>query len=364
MILDLPNRAGKAVEDWLMDPIDARAYACVRIFYGILCLFVIAETWPVADSLFSEVGMSWHRPDLLFYIPVKYIRSPGAVKAFMAFSALAALMMTFGLLTRVSAVVLYFWNFSYCAIGYPAEAGYDGIARIVGFLMIWAPTIRTWSLDARLFGPGEAELPRYSLRLMQVQLTIIYVATVWLKAPDSYWRNGELMSYFLMSMYARVPTWHWAEWGRTSALMSWFTLIAEATIPFCLFSPRFRRLGYFMGFALHGGIAFTSTIFMFSLAMVPLYMAFLTKEDVDDMLALLARFRKQPKLATASAGASVAAPTGEQKEAAKAEPLKSDAAKPEPAKPEPAKGEKSKSEPPKGDGGGKAKGKKASAKSA
>jgi uncharacterized membrane protein YphA (DoxX/SURF4 family) len=358
MILDLVNRAGKGVEDWLMDPIDARVYACVRIAYGLLCFSVILETWPVADALFSDVGMSWHRPDLLPYLPVKYIRSPGAVKAFMAFSALASLTMTFGLLTRLSAFALYFWNFSYCAIGYPAEAGYDGIARIVGFVLLWAPAIRTWSLDERLFGPGEAELPRYTLRLMQVQLTIIYVATVWLKAPDNYWRSGELMAYFLMSMYARVPTWHWAELGRTSVLMSWFTLIAETTIPFCLFSPRFRRLGYFMGFALHAGIALTSTIFMFSLAMVPLYMAFLTKQDIDDSLALVARFRKQPKLATASASATVpmTASANEQKEAAKAEPIKSDEAKTEPAK--------AKSEPPKGDGGGKAKGKKASAKSA
>lgn len=334
MILDAINRAGKAVEDWLMDPIDARVYACVRIWYGILCLGVIVETWPVSDELFSDVGMSWHRPDLLWYLPIRYIRSPLAMKACMAVAALAATGMTLGLFTRVCAFILYFWNFSYCAIGYPAEAGYDGIARIVGFIMLWAPAIRTWSLDERIFGPGEAQLPRYSLRLMQTQLVIIYVATVWLKAPDQYWRNGELMSYFLMSMYARFPTWHWAEWGKISVLLTWSTLIFETTIPFSLFSPRFRRLGFLMGLGLHGGIAVSSTIFMFSLAMVPLYMAFLQKEDVDDVLALVARFRKQPAAGSPGAPAASLVSGGEQaSEAAKSEPpAKDDHAKPTPPK--------------------------------
>jgi uncharacterized membrane protein YphA (DoxX/SURF4 family) len=300
------NRAGVALEEWLLDPIDARVYALVRMFYGLVVFSIVIEVWPVRDQLFSDIGMSWHRPDLLFYIPLKYATSSGEVTAVMVVAALSSLMMTVGLFTRANAVILYFWNFSYCAIGYPAESGYDGIARIVGFLMIFAPTIRAWSLDERIFGKGEAELPRYALRLMQFQLGIIYVCTVWLKAPDSYWRNGELMSYFMMSMYSRLATWHWAEWGRTSALMSWGTLFAESAIPICLLiNPRLRRFGFFLGAALHGGIAFTSTIGMFSFAMVPLYMAFVQREDIDDVIALIDRFKQRketkPKVAEAVA---------------------------------------------------------------
>lgn len=294
------NRAGLAIEEWLLEPIDARVYALVRMFYGMTVFAIILEVWPVRAQLFSADGMSWHRPDLLFYIPLKYATSQGQVTALMAFAAVCALCMTVGLFTRAMAVLLYFWNFAYCAIGYPAESGYDGIARILGFLFIWAPTIRTWSLDARIFGPGERELPRYTLRLIQFQLAIIYVCTVWLKAPDAYWRNGELMSYFMMSMYSRFQTWHWAEWGRASALMSWGTLFAETAIPICmLINPRLRRFGFLMGLGLHGGIAVTSTIGMFSFAMVPLYLAFLQREDIDDLIALFARFRKAPEAKSA-----------------------------------------------------------------
>lgn len=310
------NRAGIALEEWLLEPIDGRVYALVRMFYGLTVFGIICELWPMRDQLFTEQGMSWHRPDLLFYIPLKYLTTSGEVTAFMVVSAIIALMYAAGLFTRVMIVLLYFWNFAYCAIGYPAESGYDGIARILGFVLIWAPTIRTWSLDARIFGEGEKELPRYTLRLIQFQLAIIYVCTVWLKAPDAYWRNGELMSYFMMSMYSRFQTWHWAEWGWASGVMTWGTLIAEVMIPICmLFNPRkLRRLGFVFGAGLHGGIAFTSTIGMFSFAMVPLYVACLQREDVDDVIALVARLRGKPK---------------GQAETAKPETAKPDKAKPE-----------------------------------
>jgi hypothetical protein len=288
------NRLGIALEKWLLDPIDTRVYALVRMAYGLVVFSIVLEVWPVREQLFSDGGMSWHRPDLLFYIPFKYATSPGEVTAVMVAAGLCALMHAAGLFTRATAILLFFWNFSYCAIGYPAESGYDGIARIVGFIMVWAPTIRTWSLDERIFGPGEKELPRYALRMMQWQLGIIYVATVWLKAPDSYWRNGELMSYFMMSMYSRFPTWHWAEWGRLSALMSWGTLFAETAIPICLIvNPRLRWFGFLCGLGLHGGIAFTSTIGMFSGAMVPLYVAFMQREDVEAVIAFVQKLRSK-----------------------------------------------------------------------
>jgi len=316
-MINLLNRAGVALEEWLLEPIDARVYALVRMFYGLVCFSIIVEVWPVRAQLFSDNGMSWHRPDLLFYIPLKYATTSGEVTAMMVAAGICSLMMAAGLFTRAMAVLLYFWNFAYCAIGYPAESGYDGIARIVGFIMIWAPTIRAWSLDARIFGAGQSELPRYALRLIQFQLLLIYVCTVWLKAPDVYWRNGELMAYFMMSMYSRFPHWLWATWGRVSVLMTWGSLLAEAMIPFCLafssiaefmsraqgrlsFSTTFRRLGFLLGVGLHGGIALTSTIGMFSFAMVPLYLAFLTREDIDDTIALIERF-KQRKSAAAPA---------------------------------------------------------------
>jgi hypothetical protein len=306
----LPQDVINWIERWLLEPIDARVYAMVRITYGIMALGIVLELWSLREEFFTESGMSYHRPDLLFYILFKWVRSSAGVSAVMVAAGIAATMVIFGLFTRAALLFLYFWNFAYCAIGYPAEAGYDGINRIVGFVLLLGPPMRMWSLEARLgakaapnsfmrrfFGPRGDTEPRYALRLMQWQLAIIYVATVWLKAPDNYWRSGELMAYFMMSMYSNFPFPAWAWLGKTSVLMTWYTLIAETTIPFALVlageDKFFRRLAFLLGIGLHGGIAISSTIGMFSLSMVPLYAAFLMPADIDDAAALLARLRRK-----------------------------------------------------------------------
>jgi Vitamin K-dependent gamma-carboxylase len=314
---DLPQNVINWIERWLLDPIDARVYAAVRITYGIMALGIVLELWSLREYLFNGDGMSYHRPDLLFYIVLKWIRSSVGVSALMVVAGIAASMVIVGLFTRAALVVLYFWNFAYCAIGYPAEAGYDGINRIVGFVLLLGPPMRAWSLEARLgakaapdswlrrfFGPRGATESRYALRLLQWQLAIIYIATVWLKAPDAYWRRGDLMAYFMMSMYSNFPFPIWAWLGKTSVLMTWYTLIAETTIPFALVLAQndrfYRRLAFALGLGLHGGIAITSTIGMFSLSMMPLYAAFLVPEDIDEAAALLARLRRKSSAPSAS----------------------------------------------------------------
>jgi Vitamin K-dependent gamma-carboxylase len=276
----------RALETYLLAPIDARAYAITRISYGLLCLGIVIEQWPLRAALFSSAGVVMERTDLPWYLPLAHVRSPLGITLLMTFTGAASICLIAGLFTRAALFYIYVWSVGYCAVAYPAEAGYDAIARIACFVLLCSPTIRAWSLDGRWFGRGPTQLPRYGLRLLQWQLTIIYLATVWLKAPDTYWRNGELMAYFMMSLYSRVPSPIWAELGRTSVLLTWSALVMETLVPFLLFG-RLRRLGFLFGFLLHGGICFTSTIGMFSLAMVPLYASFVTEEDVRDLRRLL-----------------------------------------------------------------------------
>jgi hypothetical protein len=108
----------------------------------------------------------------------------------------------------------------------------------------------------------------------------VYVATVWLKAPDPFWRRGDLMAYFHMSIFARFPSVAAAHLPRLSVLMTWSTLVVEAVLPVLLWNKSTRRLGFALGLVLHGGIALTSTLWVFSLSMLPFYLAFLDDEDL------------------------------------------------------------------------------------
>jgi hypothetical protein len=77
-----------------------------------------------------------------------------------------------------------------------------------------------------------------------------------------------------------------------SALLTWGSLLLEASIPALLISKRGRRLGFAGGLALHGGIAIASIAGMFSLCMIPFFAAFLKTEDFDLVQRLGVRIRE------------------------------------------------------------------------
>jgi hypothetical protein len=275
----LVRDAARTIDRFLFEPIDARVYAAVRITYAVICLATVVELWPVRHVLFG--GATIVRAALPWYLPLRWVDSEAGITSLMVAVGICSVFAGIGFLTRVSTVGLYLWAFSYSAVAYPAETGYDGLVRLAGFALVVSPRARRWAVDGMLFGPGPADVPRYGLRLLQWQLAIVYLVTVWLKVPDPYWRNGELMSYFMMSIFSHVASPSWASWGRVSALLTWGTMLLESTIPFLLFSKHGRRLGFACGIALHGGIAISSTIGMFSLCMTPYYAAFLQPEDFD-----------------------------------------------------------------------------------
>jgi hypothetical protein len=279
----LVREAARTVDRFLFEPIDARVYAAVRIAYAIVCFATVVDLWPLRRALFCRDGMIARSPLLPWYLPLRWVDSHAGVTAFMVAVGVCSVFTAIGFLTRASTLVLYLWAFSYTAVAYPAETGYDGLARLAGLALVVSPAARRWAVDGVLFGSGPIEVPRYGLRLLQWQLAIVYAVTVWLKMPDAYWRNGQLMSYFMMSLFSRVASPSWAEWGKASALLTWGTLLLEGAIPFLLFSRRGRRLGILCGIALHGGIALASTIGMFSLCMAPYYAAFLEAADFDEL---------------------------------------------------------------------------------
>src|SRR5204863_4412487 len=108
---------------------------------------------------------------------------------------------------------------------------------------------------------------------------LIYVCTVWLKAPDEFWRRGEALTYFMMSMFARFPHPAVSHHPVAGAVMTYGTLVTEAAIPFLLWARKTRHLGVCLGAALHIGIALCSRLALFTLAMLPLYCAFFEARD-------------------------------------------------------------------------------------
>jgi len=272
--------AGGLVERWFFAPADPRAYGAMRIAYAFTALCVLINFWRLRLNLLAASGFFGGASvsDPATVNVFLWARSDAAVTAVTLGAALAIVCLGLGVLPRVSAIATYIWVISYTSTATVATCGWDTILRVLGFVMIVSPTVRTWCLGKRA---GTESPPVYGLRLAQWQMMLIYVCTVWLKAPDPYWRNGDTIQYFLMSMFARFPTAGAAHLGAAGGLLAYGTLLIEASVPFLLWMRKTRWLGVCLGASLHIGIAVASKLALFSLAMAPFYVSFFEREDFD-----------------------------------------------------------------------------------
>jgi hypothetical protein len=270
---------------WLA-PADPRAYAALRIGYAVAALFVLGDLWPIRHALLAETGLFGGASAAFLGVlpnPFFWVRGEGGVTALVSLVGAAAASLAVGFQPRAAAFCVFYFMVALVGTAPTAQSGFDEILRVIGFVLVVSPQVRTWTLGRKTV-PGD-EPPVYGLRLVQFQLLLIYASTVWLKAPDPFWRSGEAVGYFMMSMFSRFPDAALARLPVLSGVLTFGTLLVEIAVPFLLWMPRTRWLGLLLGGSLHVGIALSSHLALFTLTILPLYVAFLERRDFDRVAA-------------------------------------------------------------------------------
>jgi hypothetical protein len=274
--------AGEGLTEWFLGPADPRTYACLRIGYAFAALSVLIDFWPLKNTLLSSEGMFGGADRSAPIVTLNVFRlatSETGVAIVFVTAAAALVALALGVLPRLTAFIAYVWVLSYSDTAQTALSGFDTILRVIGFVLVVSPQVPTWSVGPQWAKGSSERPPRYGLRLVQWQLTLIYVCTVWLKAPDEFWRRGEAIPYFLMSMFARHPSPVFSHHPVIGALLTYGTLVVEASIPFLLWMRKTRMLGVALGIGLHVGIALSARLALFTIAMIPLYLSFFESDD-------------------------------------------------------------------------------------
>jgi hypothetical protein len=290
----------RRVVDFFWGPADARAYALVRVALAIGGLVNLVDLWPHRFELYASTGVvsldAVHAAmnGIRYFSIFDYAASEGAVTAVFAAAAVALVALGLGVFPRVAAVLVVLWHLSSSHRAPPVLHGWDHILRAYSLLVLVSPMPKVWSVLRR--GQPSGSVPAYGLRMMQWQLAVIYMTTVWQKLPDPYWRNGQLLAYFSVSLFSREPNTLFLvrhEW--LSALATYISLAIEASIPWLLWFQTTRVLGLLAGFGLHFLVAVTARIAIFSTCMMIPYAAFLQAADID-WLSALARSRSLREL--------------------------------------------------------------------
>jgi hypothetical protein len=290
---------GAAWQRFWFKPEETSTLALVRIAFGAL-VFVWAITLTRdASSFFSDSGILPNagydgRPSAVWGV-FDLADSELAVGLVIGAVSVASLFLMAGLFTRLAAVVVFVGLISLERRNPFVFNSGDGLLKVIAFYMLLAPAGASLSLDRwRRARDAFWEFPLrapWALRLMQVQLSVLYLATVWTKLSGTAWNDGTAISY--AARLEDLTRFELPDWITTSELivnlMTYGTLAAEAAIGILVWNRRLRPWVLGLGVFLHLAIDVTMRVGFFSYGLFVLYIAFLPPEAVSARLLALRR---------------------------------------------------------------------------
>lgn len=268
---------GRAYERWCQfwfEPQETATLAIMRVLFGLVVLVWALTLLPDLRAFFTPEGVlpSQQYSGLagvwgLFSLSSSYTVLLIAVIAI----AIAAVCMTLGILTRVAAIVIWLGVMAFTRRNpYVANSG-DLYMRVIAFYLLLTPagaslSLRRWLRERDRFW----EFPRRSLwglRLLQLQVSIVYVTAVWDKVSSGpLWNNGTALSYiWRIKDVGRFPTPALATNGLDINLATYGTLAIELSLGVLIWNRRLRPWVVLLGILLHLGIEYSIRVGYFSL---------------------------------------------------------------------------------------------------
>ena len=273
-----------------------------RIAYASLLLINILVWWPDLERWFGEHGVLGYEasrtvidPDtwtLFAWLP----KTDGVLWGCYLLLIGHTFLLLVGLFTRFQAACVFVWFTSFQHRNLLLFDGEDYLFRILAFLLIFLPAGNYWSLDR--LRPSMRRLsvrrlcwhPVWPLRLAQIQITLVYVSTVWEKLRGADWLDG-LAAYYvsrLDDVFGRFPVPSiFLESLFVMKLLTWAVLAVECVLPIGLWFKETRRWAICLGVALHLALEYTMNLFLFHWLMITCLILFIEGTLIRQGLAAI-----------------------------------------------------------------------------
>jgi hypothetical protein len=191
----------------------------------------------------------------------------------------SAVLLTLGLLTRLNAVVVFLCLVSVQQRNLYILHGGDTFLRVAGFFLIFAPAGAALSLDRRL-RPQAASQPPWAQRMIQFELSMLYIAAFCSKIQGAPWLDGTALYYvYHLDEIQRFPLPPWLLTPTLLKLGTWAALATEFTLGIFIW---FRRVRYYvlaLGVLFHVAIEYSLNIPLFEWDVLSGYILFIDGAD-------------------------------------------------------------------------------------
>ena len=267
--------------------------ALFRILYGIcvsvtlILLYPDWLEWFGPHAWFSLQTMQSIEPGVRLNLFTLLPASDHWITGFFWFSLAFAVLLTVGLWTRISSIVVFL-----CVVSIQQRAlfithGGDKFLRAAGFFLIFAPAGAALSLDRLIRvrrkreGPEiEARAP-WAQRMIQFELAFLYFTSFLWKLRGHTWLDGTALFYVLhLHEIRRFPLPSWLQNAVVSKLVCWFTLALEFSLGTLIWFRRYRYYLLLSGLLFHLCLEYSLNTPMFQWDILTAYVLFIDPEDL------------------------------------------------------------------------------------
>ena len=283
----------RAWERFWFGPFSVATLVVVRVASGLVALGWTLSLLPDLRTFYSSSGAVPSSPSIPWYRGVLSLAdSPGFVVLLWVVTLLACVSLVVGLGGRWAALVAFVAVLSFQRRNPWVLNSGDVLVRLLLLYLVFTPcsaavSVDRWLASRRGGGSSGAAvfpvLPQVGLRLFQVQLTVVYVATLWSKLRGVTWSDGTAVSYALrigdLERFS-VPS-VFTDSLLLMNVVTWVVLLIELALAVLVWNRRLRPWVLLAGVALHLGIELTIAVGFFSFALFAMYCAFLPPPWVE-----------------------------------------------------------------------------------
>ena len=288
----------RAWNRFVFGPISARPLGLFRIAFGLLMMIYLAVMAVEFDHWYTGIGLlqgteAREAAGPFRISPLQFVTDPITPRLVYATAFAAALGVTLGWRTRWSSILLYLTMLSLYHRNISSNGGPDAVPTILCFYVMLCPSGAAYSLDSRREAKRRGTLAEplivpWGVRLIQMQLCLIYFQSCVIKSGGTTWMDGTATHYVLFN---REFDWLNLEWlGAYPMLVNVMThgaMLIEFALAFWLWFRPTRRWAILGGVLLHAGIRPVLNIPGFGEVMCAAYLTFLDADEAGSLLRLL-----------------------------------------------------------------------------
>lgn len=316
------ERRPGAWERFWFTPQSVAPLVALRIVLGLLVTLWGLSVVPDATALLGPDGVLPDLPREGLAVGLLHLwRTDLAALVVCAALVPAGLALALGLAARVSALASWLLLLSIARRNPGMINSGDVLLRTAVLFLACSPAGRSWSLD-RWLGVRRGRVPRerrwdfvegspWALRLLQLQLSLVYLWSGLEKVRGEAWMDGSAMSLVWRVPEATrlaVPLWAYDSL-LVSNVATLGTIIIELALAALVWNRRARPVVLALGVVLHAAIEVTMAVGFFSSTIVACYLAFVEPARVERWLRRLVPASRPPGEPLPDAGTSGAAAT-------------------------------------------------------